>query len=121
MASGTCFIRHLLFPILTNDAVRRRDTVCSVGFIPRDLPFTASNTAVRYFRHALALDERRATFQANYWHRCKFPHDNVERPQTDVREVWFAGCHAGFVFRLLMTASTLTSCIHRRRGRFGPK
>ncbi|KAH9055196.1 hypothetical protein EDB87DRAFT_1688477 [Lactarius vividus] len=71
------------------------DTVCSVGLIPRDLPFTASNTAVRYFRHALALDERRATFQVNHWHRrLRYNHDNVEHPQTDVREVWFAGCHA---------------------------
>ncbi|KAH9167852.1 hypothetical protein EDB89DRAFT_1995238 [Lactarius sanguifluus] len=71
------------------------DTVCSVGIIPRDLPFTASNTSVRYFRHALALDERRATFQVNQWHRTlRYDHDNEERPQTDVREVWFAGCHA---------------------------
>ncbi|KAI9439734.1 hypothetical protein H4582DRAFT_1942482 [Lactarius indigo] len=71
------------------------DTVCSVGFIQRELPFTASNTAVRFFRHALALDERRATFRMNHWHRrCKDNHDDEERPKTDVREVWFAGCHA---------------------------
>ncbi|KAH9041585.1 hypothetical protein EDB85DRAFT_1886281 [Lactarius pseudohatsudake] len=74
------------------------DTVCSVGFIPRDLPFTASNTAVRYFRHALALDERRATFQVNHWHRrLGYNHDNEERPQTDVREVWFADVGGGSV------------------------
>ncbi|KAI9442825.1 hypothetical protein BJY52DRAFT_1194667 [Lactarius psammicola] len=71
------------------------DTVCSVGFIPRELPLTASNTTVRFFRHALALDERRATFRMNYWHRRTRDHyDDEERPQTDVREVWFAGCHA---------------------------
>ncbi|KAI9430249.1 hypothetical protein BJY52DRAFT_1232453 [Lactarius psammicola] len=71
------------------------DTVCSVGFIPRELPLTASNTTVRFFRHALALDERRATFRMNYWHRRSRDHyDDEERPQTDVREVWFAGCHA---------------------------
>ncbi|KAH8990234.1 hypothetical protein EDB92DRAFT_1865077 [Lactarius akahatsu] len=71
------------------------DTVCSVGLIPRELPFTASNTAVRFFRHALALDERRATFRMNHWHRrCKDDHDDEVRPKTDVREVWFAGCHA---------------------------
>jgi len=70
------------------------DTACSVGLIPRSLPFTASNTAVRYFCHALALDERRATFQANHWHRRHYKNDNEGRLQTDVREVWFAGCHA---------------------------
>ncbi|KDQ57349.1 hypothetical protein JAAARDRAFT_157565 [Jaapia argillacea MUCL 33604] len=43
------------------------DTVCSVGLIPRTLPFTTSNTAVRYFRHALALDEHRAKFKHNAW------------------------------------------------------
>jgi len=44
------------------------DTVCSVGLVPRSLPFTASNTAIRYFRHAISLDERRAKFKANYYH-----------------------------------------------------
>lgn len=46
-----------------------RDTVCSVGLIPRRLPFVASNTAIRYFRHALSLDERRAKFKANLYNR----------------------------------------------------
>ncbi|THU97418.1 hypothetical protein K435DRAFT_721914, partial [Dendrothele bispora CBS 962.96] len=45
------------------------DTVSSVGFVPRRLPFTTSNTSVRYFRHALALDEHRARFVPNFWHR----------------------------------------------------
>ena len=35
-----------------------RDTVASVGLIyGRNLPFTAANSAVRVFRHALSLDE----------------------------------------------------------------
>ena len=37
--------------------------------IPRRLPFTASNTAIRTFRHALSLDERRAKFQVNHYQR----------------------------------------------------
>ena len=42
----------------------------SVGFlIPKHLPFTSSNYAIRHFRHALSLDERRAKFQPNLWHR----------------------------------------------------
>jgi hypothetical protein len=103
------------------------DTVCSVGLIPHHLPFTHSNTAVRYFRHAVSLDERRAKFKANYWHLLheddqkgtklgEMPRSNQRHPHyhnrhhhrdhkkrfeeendgpevTDVREVWFAGCH----------------------------
>ncbi|KAG6873169.1 hypothetical protein C0995_002018 [Termitomyces sp. Mi166 len=45
------------------------DTVNSVGLIPKRLPFTTSNTIVRTFRHAVALDERRVRFQANLWNR----------------------------------------------------
>ncbi|KAI0756457.1 hypothetical protein C8Q80DRAFT_1264510 [Daedaleopsis nitida] len=39
------------------------DTVDSVGLFPHTLPFTVSNNAIRVFRHALALDERRARFR----------------------------------------------------------
>jgi len=48
-----------------------RDTVDSVGLIPKRLPFTTSNTIVRTFRHAVSLDERRAKFKANLWNRPK--------------------------------------------------
>lgn len=43
--------------------------MCSVGVIPHRLPFTTSNTAIRTFRHALSLDERRAKFKANHYNR----------------------------------------------------
>ena len=102
-----------------------RDTVCSVGVIPHPLPFTKSNSAIHYFRHAIALDEHRAKFQPNYWHRLTdsdqegtkpgdmprsnqrhaFYHsghhhkahteDEKEGSPPPVREVWFAGCHCG--------------------------
>ncbi|KAH9932126.1 uncharacterized protein BXZ73DRAFT_101501 [Epithele typhae] len=39
------------------------DTVSSVGVIPHTLPFTSSNKAIRVFRQALSLDERRARFK----------------------------------------------------------
>ncbi|RYC61913.1 hypothetical protein CHU98_g4286 [Xylaria longipes] len=44
------------------------DCVASVGFFPRKLPFSkrATNT-VRYFRHAMALDEHRAKFKVCHW------------------------------------------------------
>ena len=36
-----------------------RDTVDAVGLIPRRLPFTQVNDNIKYFRHAISLDERR--------------------------------------------------------------
>lgn len=45
------------------------DTVGAVGIIPHRLPFTASNSHIRYFRHAISLDERRARFKVNLWNR----------------------------------------------------
>ena len=114
-----------------------RDTVCSVGIIPRSLPFTHSNTAIRYFRHAISLDEHRAKFKSNHYHLRhdddqkgtklgEMPRSNQRHPHyhsnrhyrhhhnkqaeeetndkpswvTDVREVWFAGCHCGMCNRL---------------------
>ncbi|KAG6876661.1 hypothetical protein C0993_001437 [Termitomyces sp. T159_Od127] len=96
------------------------ETVGSVGMIPKRLPFTTSNTHVKYFRHALALDEHRVRFKPNFWNRPT-PHEvnlgvrkgQMPRPKpkrqttrdfekaythgmehaTDVEEVWFAGCH----------------------------
>ena len=95
--------------------------------IPYTLPLIQSNNAVRYFRHAIALDERRARFKADYWRLLndtdqkgtqlgEMPRSNRRHPHyhsndrndlkmspqdrdgpsaTDVREVWFAGCHSG--------------------------
>ena len=42
-----------------NCANKCRDTVDSVGLIPRRLPFTQVDNNIRYFRHALSLDEHR--------------------------------------------------------------
>ncbi|KAG8944241.1 hypothetical protein FRC04_002108 [Tulasnella sp. 424] len=47
------------------------DTVSSVGFGAPLLNFNKSETFVRTFRHALALDERRAKFQPNPWQHTK--------------------------------------------------
>ncbi|KAG7100167.1 hypothetical protein E1B28_001947 [Marasmius oreades] len=98
------------------------DTVGSVGVIPKRLPFTTSNTHVRYFRHAVSLDERRARFKPNLWQRQPKNQKQLGLPPgamprvwrrptrkslrdlerqysgdgecaTDVEEVWFAGCH----------------------------
>ncbi|KAI0333978.1 hypothetical protein GY45DRAFT_1243335 [Cubamyces sp. BRFM 1775] len=121
------------------------DTVSSVGLFPHRLPFTSSNRAIRTFRHAIALDERRARFQVSlYKHPSKKEAERGTHPgdmprsdttngagkqnkdkdangstkpkkngkkqrrferefnsqdgcdshhETDVLEVWFAGCH----------------------------
>ncbi|PCH40124.1 hypothetical protein WOLCODRAFT_98323 [Wolfiporia cocos MD-104 SS10] len=46
------------------------DTVASVGtLVSRRLPFIANNTTIRTFRHALSLDEHRARFRPNLYHR----------------------------------------------------
>lgn len=138
-----------IFPAYVRDC---RDTVASVGFIPHTLPFTSSNRSIRVFRHAVALDERRARFQANLYRYPKkkdlehgtkpgdMPKSDTEyatrvavqepgsaggkpklskkpksefkqqlkyerlfnqsdscahETETDVLEVWFAGCHCG--------------------------
>ena len=44
----------------------------SVGYwTTKTLPFTAYNPMIRTFRHAVALDERRAKFRTNLWNPSK--------------------------------------------------
>ena len=62
-----------------------RDTVSSVGLIPRRLPFTTSNTIIKTFRHALSLDERRAKFQPNFFHRPN--EEDLKRNERHAAEV----------------------------------
>ena len=96
--------------------IPRRDTVASVGLIPREHPYTSVNYGVKCFRHALALDERRARFRPDMWAEwtidieqeldVDFPIPEVDvkqrksnewqytppkRNHADVKEVWFAG------------------------------
>ena len=75
-----------------------RDTVNSVGLIPRRLPFTRVNDNIKYFRHAMSLDERRmwvdfrvivikkrssffygknSRFVPSIWYRAT-PHDKIK-------------------------------------------
>lgn len=92
-----------------------RDTVSSVGIIPRAHRYTSVNYAVKTFRHALALDERRARFRPNTWNeptddreqdldvdeprlepragisRDDWVYEPPNRDVADVEEVWFTG------------------------------
>ncbi|KAJ7887211.1 hypothetical protein B0H13DRAFT_2342495 [Mycena leptocephala] len=76
------------------------DSVNSVGMMDNiKLAYTATNGIVRTFRHAVALDERRAKFKQNMWSQpavaanAQPNGDNGPSVVTDVQEVWFAGCH----------------------------
>jgi len=74
------------------------DTVSSVGVIMgKTLPFVDTNTTIRTFRQGLALDEHRARFRPNFYHRSaptktQGGTDEIF-PATDQKEVWFIGCH----------------------------
>lgn len=63
------------------------DTVSSYGwfFNPTSFPHTASNPSCVTIRHAIAIDERRAFFRQNLFHKAA--------PQ-DLRERWFPGVHS---------------------------
>ncbi|MFC5384491.1 DUF2235 domain-containing protein [Aquamicrobium segne] len=83
------------------------DTVASV-IVPRpdrfwlpsfeDLPFTKTNPSVATFRHALALDERRALFQPAEWIQPQAFVPNRFRPDEtrtqDIEQRWFPGVHS---------------------------
>jgi uncharacterized protein (DUF2235 family) len=82
------------------------DTVASVivprqdGFLPglQTLRFTRTNTSVKTFRQAMAIDERRRMFRLNRW---RDPQSYIANPfkagsgvAQDIRQIWFAGVHA---------------------------
>lgn len=69
------------------------DTVSSVGWVynPVTLQATSTNQSVKYVRHAISIDERRAFFRQNLWGRLKPEDDQIRQ---DVKQVWFAGEHS---------------------------
>ncbi|KAI6102616.1 hypothetical protein EDD17DRAFT_696225 [Pisolithus thermaeus] len=58
------------------------DTVNSVGIVPRRLPFTRANNKIRYFRHALALDEHRVRFIPSFCHQLS----DTDNDEQEVRK-----------------------------------
>ncbi len=68
------------------------DTVASVGWVenPLKLPFTVRNPDIKYARHAVAIDERRAFFRTNLWRPRNAA---VSGGPENLKEVWFAGVH----------------------------
>ncbi len=81
------------------------DTVKSYGGLdPVSLPHLRHNPIVRTVRHALALNERRAWFNATTWGQldsddqgAKLRLEEKDLPSydsQDIKEVWFRGCHS---------------------------
>jgi uncharacterized protein (DUF2235 family) len=66
------------------------DTVSAFGAITdlRTLPNTADNPSIEHIRHAVAIDERRSMFQANFFR------PKVRGQHASFKEVWFAGVHS---------------------------
>lgn len=78
------------------------DTVASI-IVPRrsllqTLRYTRTNPAVKSFRQAIAIDERRRMFRLNRWTEPQIfrenPFDPASEIAQDIRQVWFAGCHS---------------------------
>lgn len=86
------------------------DTVKSYGIKnPVMLPHLRHNPIVTHVRHALALDEQRAFFQATTWGLLDLDEHGamkrltatmteddlnlLERQRDNIEEVWFTGCH----------------------------
>ncbi|CAE6449562.1 unnamed protein product [Rhizoctonia solani] len=81
------------------------DTVSSIGLFQRKLlPLTDSCSHITYFRHALALDERRVKFRPEHLKPQKSPNTDDKQEQAQelsqkkynppMKEVWFAGTHS---------------------------
>lgn len=82
------------------------DTVASI-IVPRGdrlipslqtLRFTRTNAAVKTFRQAISIDERRRMFRLNRWTSPQSyrpdPYDKSSETPQDILQVWFAGVHA---------------------------
>ncbi|ACY84057.1 DUF2235 domain-containing protein [Edwardsiella piscicida] len=82
------------------------DTVSSVIVPHRDcllpkiqtLRFTRTNKAVKCFRQAISIDERRRMFRLNRWIDPQpyrpIPYRKESEIAQDIQQVWFAGVHA---------------------------
>ena len=78
-----------------------RDTVAAIGTSPgKILPFTTTGmSSVCFFRHALALDERRVKFIPEFAYGATTLSPSVEygprqKIEPHTKEVWFVGSHS---------------------------
>lgn len=63
---------------------------------------------VVYARHAMAIDEERASFPRVQWGPTKTPSPRVDQVPGWLKQVWFAGCHSDIGGSYLETESRLS-------------
>jgi uncharacterized protein (DUF2235 family) len=112
------------------------DTVKSYGgVVPRMLPHLRHNPVVAHVRHALAIHEQRAWFQATTWGWLDDdqtaegaasrldPATKDALSSQDIREVWFTGSHndigAGDITLRWMLSECANTCDHLRLSQRG--
>ena len=101
--------RKHVFSLVLGPNIFVRDTVSSIGIFRRlSLPLASPSPKVKYYRHALALDELRVRFLAEYLdvkgqdEQAQQAGTTENPPKPDVKEVWFVGTHSDvYVFVLL--------------------
>ncbi|KAF8493850.1 hypothetical protein JB92DRAFT_3084909 [Gautieria morchelliformis] len=81
------------------------DTVSSVGTVRNKvLPLTDETDHVCFFRHALALDERRVKYLPEYAHgdapQISQPTKTSSTSRPHIKEVWFPGTHSDMCLNL---------------------
>ena len=83
-----------------------RDTVSSIGIFRRNtLPLANSMDHVCFFRHALALDECRAKFMAEY---VMFDAaSSASHHMGHTKEVWFPGTHSDMYVQFNFSRSSV--------------
>jgi hypothetical protein len=72
------------------------------------------NDDICYFRHALALDERRVKFLPEYvcgGESYIAPSEKGDREHDSVKEVWFSGCHSDMYVRSFVLIVPLLLCL----------
>jgi len=102
-----------------------RDTVSSVGVVRNKvLPYTADGMKhVCYFRHALALDEKRVKFLPEYAYAGATQPATVDTAETvkytleapHTKEVWFRGSHSDMCAFSISNLDSMGLSIFQRR------
>ena len=92
----------------------------SLGLVKKEVHITASASVTNacHVRHALALDERRVEFMPEYFGEMNPHRSNIQSIRSavsDVKEVWFAGCHSDVyvVYRSTQRMNLMHSRVQR--------
>ena len=96
---GVWYVPNVHIIITRTNLLHFRDTVSSVG-ITKEKPLPSTNKCghICFFRHALALDERRVTFLPEY---IDMESEKIRPMQC--KEVWFAGNHSEMCVTMVLS------------------